>query len=80
MLRKRDMRDPQKLGEVLRSVRMRYKRKKLSRIYDEHHVAMSAVPDYTGEGTTLLDEQVAKYKAEFPEGLPSVDDQDPGGS
>jgi hypothetical protein len=74
----RDRRDPQRLGEAV--LRLRTKgRGKLSRLYDQNHAAMLAVPDYTGEGEGIGAEQVAAYAAEFPEGLPSTDDIDPGG-
>jgi hypothetical protein len=52
----------------------------LSTLYDRNHVALSAVEEYTGEGEGICAEQVAKYAAEFPGGIPSVDDVDPGGA
>lgn len=73
----RDQRDPQALGEALLATPGKGK---ASHRYDKHHIAMLAVPDYDDEGKGICAEQVAKYAAEFPEGLPSVDDVDPGGA
>lgn len=78
-MRLRDLRDPQKLGEAVLRLRTGSK-KKLSRLYDENHAAMLDVEPYTGEGEGIGAEQVAKYRAEFPDGLPSTEDIDPGGA
>ncbi len=77
---KRDTRDPIKLGEFLAKIRERAgkKRVKLSTLYDQNHAEALAVEDYTGEGEGIAVEQAAKYRAEFPDGIPTVDD-DPGG-
>ncbi len=78
---RRDRRDPRRLGETLQRIRERVgKRKKLSTLYDENHVELLAVDPYTGEGEGIVHEQVAKYRAEFPDGLPTNDDIDPGGA
>lgn len=78
-MKARDLRNPQKLGEALLSLRKGSKAK-LSTLYDRNHAAMMDVPAYTGEGEGIVHEQVAKYAAEFPDGLPTVDDIDPGGA
>jgi hypothetical protein len=75
---RRDRRDPRRLGEAVLRLRTGSKAK-LSTLYDRNHVALSAVEEYTGEGEGICAEQVAKYAAEFPDGIPSVDDADPGG-
>ncbi len=74
----RDRRDPQRLGEAVLALRTTSKAH-LSTLYDKNHAAMLAVPVFEDDGG-LGAEQAALYAAEFPEGLPSTDDIDPGGS
>lgn len=80
MIDKRDMRDPIKLGEFLTALRRRAgrSRTKLSTLYDKAHVGALAVDKYDDEGKGIAAEQAAKYRAEFPDGLPTNDD--PGGA
>ena len=68
-------RDPVKLGEALLALPGRGK---LSERYDKHHVQLLAVDDYPHD-YSLVQETVAAYKAEFPDGIPVVND-DPGGA
>lgn len=75
---RRDQRDPQSLGEAVLALRTGSKAK-LSTLYDKHHAAMLAASDYDDEGKGICAEQVAKYAAEFPDGIPVVSD-DPGGA
>ena len=75
----RDRRDPRKLGEAVLALRTKGSRAKLSTLYDKNHQAMNAVEPYTGEGEGIAHETAAAYAAEFPDGIPTVND-DPGGA
>ena len=86
---KRDMRDPQLLGEELAAIRAEHRASlkklplqpfdgaRLSNLYDVNHVRLLAVPNYEDRGG-IAAEQAAKYATEFPGGVPVVSD-DPGG-
>lgn len=79
-MRVRDIRDPRRLGEALLALRAKApKREKASETYDRNHAALLLTEPFDDAGG-IQKEQEAKYRAEFPDGLPSENDIDPGGA
>lgn len=75
----RDQRDPSALGTLLLEKREGApKREKIGATYDRHHLEMLHVPDFDPINDLAV-ETAAAYAAEFPDGLPTLDDIDPSG-